>query len=187
MMTTQRSRDYDHLEFLLSGYRYVFPAIKAIRSMTQTPTEATGTQEVPLPSNPMQRGRARYKLLSHKYAAAQSRHKMVQSTANYEQKLAEADATGFVWVHPRGQIGNAPDSEWYAFMHGLLDEIRERLEALNKRLSFLLLAIDPVEPQPALAENDARRVRQLPAADIPRILKQLTDTVVIAPGAPARA
>jgi hypothetical protein len=72
-------------------------------------------------------------------------------------------------------------------MHGLLAEIRERLEALNKRLSFLLRAIDPVEPPRVLAENDARRERQRPPAYIPRILKQLTDTVVIAPGAPARA
>jgi hypothetical protein len=186
-MTTQRSRHYDHLEFLLGTGQGVRRAITAMRSMTRVPMEASGTQEVPLPSNPMQRGRARYKLLSHIYAPARSRHKMVQSTANYEQKLAEADATGFVWVHPRGQIGRAADSEWYAFMHGLLAEIRERLEALNKRLSFLLRAIDPVEPPRVLAENDARRERQRPPAYIPRILKQLTDTVVIAPGAPARA
>lgn len=185
-MTTQRSRDYDHLEFLLSTYRYVFPAIKAIHSLKRVPMEASGTREVPLPSNPMRRGRKRFQFLSHKYDPEQSRDKMVQTAANHKQKLADADSTGFVYLEPRGQLGIAADPEWYAFMHGLLDKIRERLEALNKRFSFLLLAILPVEPRDDRPKDDARLERNWPAADIPRILKQLTDTVVIAPGAPAR-
>ena len=186
-MTTQRSSDYDHLEFLPGTDQAAQGWVLAMRSMTLVPMEASGTQEVPLPSNPMQRGRARYQLLSHKYDPAQSRHKMVQDTANYEQKLAEADATGFVWVHPRGQIGRAADPEWYALIYGYLDEIRERLEALNQRFTYESSAIDPVEPLPALAEDDTQRERQRPPEDIPGTVEQLTDTVAIAPGAPARS
>jgi len=49
------------------------------------------------------------------------------------------------------------------------------------------LAILPVERLDDRPKDDAQCERQWPASDIPRILKQLTDTVVIAPGAPARA
>lgn len=184
-MTTQRSRDYDHLEFLLDTFPRVMPAIIAVASMALAPMEASGTQEVPLPKNPMRRGRKRFQA---KFCEpAQGRNKLKQTAAKHRQKIAEADSTGFVYVEPRGQLGIAADEKWYAAMYGRLDKITELLEALNKRLSILLLAIDPVEPLPSRAEKDAQRERQRPPAYIPRILKQLTDTVVIAPGAPARA
>ncbi len=111
---------------------------------------------------------------------------MVQHAANMSKVLAEADETGY-YTAPSGQWAYVADSEWYALIYGYLDEIRERLEALNQRFTYESSAIDPVEPLPALAEDDTQRERQRPPEDIPGTVEQLTDTVVIAPGAPARA
>jgi hypothetical protein len=111
---------------------------------------------------------------------------MVQANANIKRKLAEADATGFRWIHPSGQLGYPADPEWYANMNEAIRRNRERLEALNQRFTYEVSAIDPVEPLPALAEDDTQHERQRPPEDIPGTVEQLTDTVVIAPGAPAR-
>ena len=184
-MTTQRPRDYDHTEFLLSNPSSV-RAAQFVGNLKRVPMEASGTQEVPLPANPMKRGRKRFQFLSHRYNPARSRNNMVQHATNMRQKLAEADEKGF-YTATHGQWEYAADSEWVALIHRYLHEIGERLEALNQRFSYEVLDIDPVEPLPALAEDDTHRQQQRPPADIPRTVEQLTDTVVIAPGAPARA
>jgi hypothetical protein len=184
-MKTQRSRDYDHLEFLLSNPGSV-RAAQIVGGMARTPTEASGTQEVPLPVNPIRRGRKRFEWLSAKHAPARSRSKMETHAERMRLKLAEADSTGLVYVIPGGQYGIAADSKWYAYIRNLLNEIRERLEALNDRFSYELSAIDPVKPLRERAEDETQHERQRPPAEIRSSVEQLTATIVIAPGAPGR-
>jgi len=163
-----------------SENRGVIPARLSLRVLTLEPAEA------PLPKNPIPRGRERFRIMSLIKRPTESRRNLLQRAALLRQKLAIASAPGYT-QYENGQAVEATSSQWHARLTALLAEIGERLEALNQRFSYEVLAIDPVEPLPALAEDDTQHEQQRPPADIPGTVEQLTDTVVIAPGAPARA
>ena len=66
----------------------------------------------------------------------------------------------------------------------IIEDMQQRRDVAVSDLQAL---IDSTVPLPALAEDDTQRERQRPPEDIPGTVEQLTDTVVIAPGAPARS
>jgi hypothetical protein len=142
--------------------------------------------EAPLPTNPIRRGRERFRIMSLIKRPTESRREMLQRAAKIRNKLALTDIPGYTH-RENGQAVEVTSSRWFARMSLLLQEIGERLEARRQRFTYEVSAIDPVEPLPALVEDDTQRERQRPPADIPGTVEQLTDTVVIAPGAPARA
>ncbi len=158
----------------------VSPAIASMRVLMRVPSEA------PLPLNAIRRGRERFRIMSLIKRPTESRRNLLQRAALLRQKLAIASAPGYT-QYENGQAVEATSSQWHARLTALLAEIGERLEALNQRFSYEVPAIDPVEPLPALAEDDTQHEQQRPPEDIPGTVEQLTDTVVIAPGAPARA
>jgi len=160
--------------------RGVIPASASLRVLTLEPAEA------PLPTNPIRRGRERFRIMSLIKRPTESRREMLQRAAKIRNKLALTDIPGYTH-RENGQAVEVTSSRWFARMSLLLQEIGERLEARRQRFTYEVSAIDPVEPLPALVEDDTQRERQRPPADIPGTVEQLTDTVVIAPGAPARA
>ena len=157
----------------------VSPAINSMRVLMRVPSEA------PLPKNSIRRGRERFRIMSLIKRPTESRRDSLQRAAKIRNRLSFADVPGYTH-RENGQAVEVTSSRWFARMHLLLKEIGERLEARRQRFTYEVSAIDPVEPLPTLAEDDSQRERQRPPADIPGTVEQLTDTVVIAPGAPAR-
>jgi hypothetical protein len=160
--------------------RGVIPASASLRVLTLAP------EGVVLPKNPMQRGRVRFEAMSLIKRPTESARDSLQRAAKIRENLAKTDIPGYTH-RENGQAVEVTSSRWFARMRLLLQEIGERLEARRQRFTYEVSAIDPVEPLPALAEDDTQRERQRPPEDVPGTVEQLTDTVVIAPGAPARA
>lgn len=178
---TRYSAPHSGLPYFLprSQNRGIIPASASLRVLTLEPAEA------PLPTNPIRRGRERFRIMSLIKRPTESRREMLQRAAKIRNKLALTDIPGYTH-RENGQAVEVTSSQWFARMRLLLDEIGERLEARRQRFTYEVSAIDPLEPLPALAEDDTQRERQRPPADIPGTVEQLTDTVVLAPGAPAR-
>jgi hypothetical protein len=116
----------------------------------------------------------------------ESRREMLQRAAKIRNKLALTDIPGYTH-RENGQAVEVTSSRWFARMRLLLQEIGERLEARKQRFTYEVPVILPVQVRDERPLDPTQHKQKWPAADIPRLLKQLTDTLVIAPGAPARS
>jgi hypothetical protein len=161
----------------------VSPAVNAIRVLMEKPAEAR------LPENAIRRGRKRFLIMSKIKRPTESRRAMLHRGALIRQKLAITDMPGYTH-YEGGRAVDVTASQWHARMRLLVREIDERLEALNERFSYEVLAV-MAETLRAKAERDAaidaKKLKELPPPTGERpTCELLTDTIVIAPGAPGR-